>query len=71
MGTGSQPSLWGELAELEVQALAVAGELDGKYAGIAARMASLSPNMQAVIVPRAGHNVRLEAPGAYLNLLRV
>ena len=66
MGTGSQPSLWGELAELGAPALAVAGELDEKYAGISTRMASLNQRIQAATVPGVGHNVRLEAPEAYL-----
>ena len=66
MGTGDQPSLWGELGALQVPALAVAGELDEKYAGISARMAFLNPRIRAATVPGAGHNVRLEAPEAYL-----
>ena len=65
MGTGSQPSLWGELAELEAPALAVAGELDKKYAAISTRMASITPRIRAAIVPGAGHNVRLETPETY------
>ena len=69
MGAGSQPSLWGELASLEVPALAVAGELDGKYVDVSRRMASVSPRVRDVVVTGAGHNVRLEAPGAYLALL--
>jgi 2-succinyl-6-hydroxy-2,4-cyclohexadiene-1-carboxylate synthase len=70
MGTGSQPSLWAELAVLEAPALAVAGELDEKYVGISTRMASLNPRIRAAIVSGAGHNVRLEAPEAYLALLK-
>ena len=70
MGTGSQPSLWGELAELAAPALAVAGELDEKYARISTRMASLNPRIRAATVPDAGHNVRLEAAGVHLALLK-
>ena len=70
MGTGSQPSLWGELPGLRVPALAVAGELDEKFVGISRRMASLAPAMRPALVPGAGHNVHAEAPGAYLSLLR-
>lgn len=66
MGTGYQPSLWGELASLEAPALAVAGELDEKYARIARLMASASPRMRTAVVSGAGHNVRLEAPEEYL-----
>jgi 2-succinyl-6-hydroxy-2,4-cyclohexadiene-1-carboxylate synthase len=69
MGTGSQPSLWVELECLDVPALAVAGGLDEKYAGISSRMASLSPWIESEVVPEAGHTVRAEAPAAYISLL--
>lgn len=69
MGTGSQPSLWVELAELEAPALTVAGELDKKFAAISTRMASITPRIRAAIVPGAGHNVRLETPETYCALL--
>lgn len=70
MGAGSQPSLWKELAGLQAPTLAVAGELDKKYVRIASRMATLTPHTQSAVVPSAGHNVRLEAPKAYLALLQ-
>jgi len=69
MGTGSQPSLWEELEGLAVPTLAVAGELDGKYAGISSRMASISPKVEPVVVPGVGHNVHDEAPAQYAALL--
>lgn len=69
MGAGTQPSLWEKLAELRIPALVVAGDLDGRYAGIAARMASHNPRIRSAIVTGVEHNVRLEAPGAYLALL--
>jgi 2-succinyl-6-hydroxy-2,4-cyclohexadiene-1-carboxylate synthase len=70
MGTGSQPSLWSELAGLRAPAIAVAGELDGKFVRIADRMAAASQRVQAAVVLGAGHNVHAEAPQAYLDLLR-
>ena len=68
MGTGSQPSLWGELEALAVPALAVAGGLDEKYAGISSRMASINPKVEPVVIPGAGHNVHDEAPAEYVAL---
>ncbi|MGH3088314.1 MAG: 2-succinyl-6-hydroxy-2,4-cyclohexadiene-1-carboxylate synthase [Rubrobacteraceae bacterium] len=68
MGTGSQPSLWEKLKDLPVPTLAVAGGLDEKFVCIAREMAERSPRISPEIVPNAGHNVRLEAPGAYLSL---
>ncbi len=69
MGTGSQPSLWEDLEGLTVPTLAVAGELDGKYAGISSRMASISPKVEPVVVPGVGHNAHDEAPAQYVALL--
>ena len=69
MGTGSQPSLWGELERLAVPTLAVAGELDEKYARVSSRMASISPRIESEVVPEAGHTVRVAAPAAYIALL--
>lgn len=70
MGTGSQPSLWAELPDLQVPALAVAGELDEKFVGVSRRMASLASAMRLTVVPEAGHNIHAEVPGAYLTLLQ-
>ncbi len=69
MGTGSQPSLWEELAGLRLPALALAGELDEKYVALARRMAGLSRNLRADIVPEAGHNVHAESPREHLEAL--
>jgi 2-succinyl-6-hydroxy-2,4-cyclohexadiene-1-carboxylate synthase len=69
MGTGSQPSLWEELEGLAVPALAIAGELDERYAGILSRMARINPRLESVLVPEAGHTVHAEAPMAYISLL--
>jgi 2-succinyl-6-hydroxy-2,4-cyclohexadiene-1-carboxylate synthase len=69
MGTGSQPSLWEELRDLSVPALAVAGERDGKYAAISSRMASIGPKVEPVVIPGVGHNAHDEAPAQYAALL--
>ena len=70
MGTGTQPPLWEELAGLRTPTLAVAGELDGKFVEISRRMEGISPKVRTVVVPRVGHNVRVEAPEAYEALLQ-
>jgi 2-succinyl-6-hydroxy-2,4-cyclohexadiene-1-carboxylate synthase len=69
MGTGSQPSLWGELESLSMPALVVAGGLDEKYAGISSRMRSINPRIRSTVVPGAGHTVHTEAPAEYVALL--
>ncbi len=70
MGIGAQPSLWGELPDLVVPALAVVGEFDEKFVALSRRMAGASPNMRAAVVPGAGHNVRVEAPEEYVASLK-
>ncbi len=69
MGTGNQPSLWGELARLAVPVLAVAGELDEKFVALSRLMAESSPLVREAPVPGVGHNIRVEAPMEYLALL--
>jgi 2-succinyl-6-hydroxy-2,4-cyclohexadiene-1-carboxylate synthase len=69
MGTGRQPSLWGELEGLAVPALAITGGLDEKYAGISSRMASINPRLEYAVVPGAGHTVHADTPAAYTSLL--
>lgn len=70
MGTGSQPSLWGELAGLTAPTMAVAGELDEKFVSIGRRVEAGSPMVSFVSLPDVGHNIRAEAPVAYIGLLR-
>ena len=70
MGTGNQPSLWEELPGLRVAVLAVAGELDEKFVEITGRISRVTSKVRAVVVPGVGHNLRAEAPEAYLGLLR-
>lgn len=70
MGTGSQPSLWEELPTLSVPTLAVAGELDEKFVGIAQEMSASSRNIESVAVRGAGHNLHVEKPRESARLLR-
>ena len=70
MGTGSQPSLWHELAGSQHPALVLAGKLDEKFVEIGGRMEDCSPKIRFTAVPGAGHNVRVESPEAYLELLQ-
>lgn len=65
MGTGVQPSLWHQLANLSLPTLLICGALDTKFTGINQRMHDLLPQSQLVIVPDAGHNVHLEQPDVF------
>jgi pimeloyl-ACP methyl ester carboxylesterase len=42
----------------------LAGERDSRYVEIGARLAAAIPEARLVVVPRAGHALTLEAPGA-------
>ena len=68
-GQGALPSLWDRLERLEQPVLAVAGELDARYAEVAQRMAALLPRGAAALVPGAGHAPQLERPEASAALL--
>jgi 2-succinyl-6-hydroxy-2,4-cyclohexadiene-1-carboxylate synthase len=69
-GTGAQRSLWPDLAALSMPVRLVAGALDEKFAGIAARMAARIPDAELAVVAEAGHAVHLERPDDVLALLR-
>lgn len=59
---GLQKSRWDALSTLKMPVLAIAGELDRKYAAIAARIADLCPRGKQSIISGAGHAVHLERP---------
>lgn len=65
MGTGAQPSLWPELASLELPTLLIAGELDDKFVAINQKMVDLLPNGRLQLIPHAGHTTHLERPSAF------
>lgn len=60
MGTGSQPSWWSELDELEVRTLLVTGELDIKFCLIAEKMTNKLKNSQWITVAKCGHAIHVE-----------
>ncbi len=65
MGTGSQPSLWRELAAVRVPTLLVTGELDAKFTQIAELMQERIKDARHARMQGVGHNVHLEAPELY------
>lgn len=69
MGTGSQPSLWGQLGNLTMPVLLQTGELDGKFTAINRQMAAQMPTAQLKIIPNAGHTVHLERPSLFSQIL--
>ncbi|MEM6529702.1 MAG: 2-succinyl-6-hydroxy-2,4-cyclohexadiene-1-carboxylate synthase [Chloroflexota bacterium] len=62
MGTGVQPSLWGELNTLTLPTLLITGELDTKFMAIADEMQQHIPYAQHTVIQSAGHTTHLEQP---------
>jgi 2-succinyl-6-hydroxy-2,4-cyclohexadiene-1-carboxylate synthase len=67
---GRQPSLWSSLPTITVPTLVITGALDLAYGVHGARIASLVPQAQHVVVDHAGHNVHLEQVDAYLRIVQ-
>lgn len=69
MGTGSQPSLWGNLSDISLPILLIVGALDSKYVTINQRLAGLIPHARLEVIQEAGHTVHLEQPVAYARII--
>jgi 2-succinyl-6-hydroxy-2,4-cyclohexadiene-1-carboxylate synthase len=70
-GTGAQEPLWDRLAEIELPVLAVAGEHDEAFAARAQEMvAAIGSNAEVAVVAGAGHAAHVEAPEAFLAVVR-
>ncbi|MDI3340690.1 MAG: 2-succinyl-6-hydroxy-2,4-cyclohexadiene-1-carboxylate synthase [Sphaerobacter sp.] len=65
MGAGVMPPVHDRLGEIQVPALLIAGELDGKYRALCQTMAAAMPRATAAIIPDAGHAAHLEQPAAF------
>jgi 2-succinyl-6-hydroxy-2,4-cyclohexadiene-1-carboxylate synthase len=68
LGPGEMEPLWERLGELRMHVTVAAGERDGKYRKLGARMAELSGDAELVVVP-GGHQLPLENPPAVAGLL--
>ena len=65
MGAGQQDYLLPALRRLDTPALVIAGELDERYAALAALLGKTLPDALVYIQPGAGHAVHLEQPGPF------
>ena len=68
-GTGSQPSLWGQLDQVLVPTLVIAGARDAKFTDIGQRLVDELPNGQFVSIPDAGHAAHSERPEAVADVI--
>ncbi|GKV55913.1 putative 2-succinyl-6-hydroxy-2,4-cyclohexadiene-1-carboxylate synthase [Sporosarcina sp. NCCP-2222] len=69
-GTGSQPSYWEILRELQMPVLLMTGELDSKFVAIAREMKKDLPKATQIIVPQAGHAIHVEKPELFVTIVK-
>jgi 2-succinyl-6-hydroxy-2,4-cyclohexadiene-1-carboxylate synthase len=62
MGAGALAPVWGEVANLAIPSLLLAGQNDAKYVNLAQRLAGRIPGSRCVVLPGAGHTVHQEQP---------
>ncbi len=64
-GTGTQEPLWGQLGQLDMPVLVLAGAEDPKFTAIARRLGpTIGRNATVELIEHAGHAVQLERPEA-------
>lgn len=61
IGTGEMAPLWGQLGELAMPTVVVAGERDAKFRALGERLAESIPGARLVVLP-GGHGLVLESP---------
>lgn len=69
-GTGKMLSVWERLGLLQIPTLLITGEEDKKFNSINSEMVKLIPGAKHVIVENSGHNVHLEKPEVFVNLIK-
>ncbi|MFA6978076.1 MAG: 2-succinyl-6-hydroxy-2,4-cyclohexadiene-1-carboxylate synthase [Ignavibacteriaceae bacterium] len=69
-GQGEMESLWQKLPKIKVPTLLLSGILDTKYTAIQHEMDKLLLNSSHKIIREAGHNLHLEKPEVFVNLVR-
>jgi 2-succinyl-6-hydroxy-2,4-cyclohexadiene-1-carboxylate synthase len=67
---GADAPLLGALPSFTTPALLVAGALDTKYVDLARRMQIAMQCAELAVIPGAGHNVHLERPAAFTEVVR-
>lgn len=67
--TGKMPNMWIELPNLFMPVLLMSGSLDAKFKALNSEMKQRLPHCIHEIVPQAGHNIHLEKPEVFINLV--
>ncbi len=68
-GTGQMKPLWNDLYKINCHTLLITGELDEKFESINRRMNELIQCSFHSIIKNVGHNVHLEKPNDFVNLI--
>jgi 2-succinyl-6-hydroxy-2,4-cyclohexadiene-1-carboxylate synthase len=68
-GQGMFEPVWHDLESIDCPVLAIAGELDTKYADASYRIAERVKHGRARLIPDAGHAPQLERPGEFAGVL--
>ncbi|MFJ5791722.1 2-succinyl-6-hydroxy-2,4-cyclohexadiene-1-carboxylate synthase [Lysinibacillus sp. NPDC093197] len=69
IGTGMQPSNWGNLTQLELPVLLITGSLDVKFCNIALEMKALLKNGKHMTVNDVGHAIHVENPAEFATIV--
>ena len=69
LSPGRQPPLWDQLDSLTTPSLLLAGALDTNYTALMSRMGQSIPHATVEIVPDAGHNIHVEQPEIFTQML--
>ncbi len=70
LGTGSQPSYWSELQQLDLPVSLLTGEHDHKFNRIADQMSELLPRCTRHAIRDAGHTTHLDRPEDFARAVR-
>jgi 2-succinyl-6-hydroxy-2,4-cyclohexadiene-1-carboxylate synthase len=70
-GTGHMRPLWHRLHHFDFPVLLITGSIDEKFTGINRRMAQRFSNCRHEIIDDSGHNVHLEKPDEYCNVVKI
>lgn len=71
LSTGIQPSLWGNLSEITIPLLLLAGELDFKFVQINQQMEQLCKYAKLVVIPNCSHNIHFENPDLFVKQIQI
>jgi 2-succinyl-6-hydroxy-2,4-cyclohexadiene-1-carboxylate synthase len=66
---GIMPPLFNSLKNITAKTLLISGELDSKYTSINKQLVTVFPNAVHIYVENAGHNVHLEQPLSYIDVI--